>query len=87
MSVITITYASELSILIFRTPIYANLLIITAVTTAFNVLSTPFSFHYQFEQKAAAYTVISLLSAFRYIILATPWASSSLCYEWGFWGG
>ncbi|MBK9748030.1 MAG: oligosaccharide flippase family protein [Chloroflexi bacterium] len=75
MTLVTIIYASELSTLIFRTPIYANLLIITSAATAFNIISTPFSFHYQFEQKATAYTAISLVSAFLYISLTVVMVS------------
>ena len=54
--------ARAISSLLFRTNQYAALVLISIVTTAFTILTTPFRQYLQFEERAASYVVLSALS-------------------------
>lgn len=60
--------AADLSQLLFRTPAYAPLVLLTLAANVFSLVAMPFSFSYQFEGRAAQYTTLSLTSAFLYIM-------------------
>jgi O-antigen/teichoic acid export membrane protein len=63
MLTFTALFADRISAAVLRDSAYAPLLLIVIAGTAFNIVSVPFSLYYQFEQKAALYTALSLTSA------------------------
>lgn len=62
-------FAREISVLLFRTDAYMDLVVLSILATAAGILSLPFTLALQLEERAALFVVLSTLSSLASIFL------------------